>query len=212
MTQFGSEMEGFCLYKAFLSSFDQRHLIEQVQGIIKQAPLFQPTMPRTGRPFSVHMTNMGPLGWVSDKAGYRYQAQHPDTAEPWPPIPQNLLDLWHQVTSSKFLPEACLINVYDRPKARMGQHVDGDEDDMTAPIVSVSLGNNVIFRIGGLKRSDPTQSIELETGDVIVMGGLSRRAYHGIDRVKPDTSDLWPGGGRINLTLRRVSKPQVTGP
>jgi len=185
----------------------QQQLLDEILGILGDAPLFTPTMPRTGKPFSVHMTNAGPLGWVSDKSGYRYQTLHPDTAEPWPSMPQALLDLWQEVASYKALPEACLINVYDKPKARMGLHVDGDEDDMTAPIVSVSLGDNALFRIGGLRRTDPTSSVELRSGDVIVMGGVSRWAYHGIDRVQQGTSDLIPGGGRVNLTLRRVHKP-----
>jgi len=208
MAQFKPEMEGFCLLKGHISVDDQKHLIKQIQKIIKQAPLFQPIMPRTGNPFSVHMTNAGPLGWVSDKSGYRYQTQHPDTSKPWPPIPPALLGLWQEVAGYKAPPEACLINVYDRPKARMGLHIDGDEDDMTAPIVSISLGGNAVFRLGGLKRSDPTCSVELCSGDVVVMGGVSRRAYHGVDRVKPGASDLWPGGGRINITLRRVHFPK----
>jgi len=142
---------------------------------------------------------------VTDQAlGYRYQATHPETSAPWPPIPQMLLDLWDEVSGYAAPPEACLINLYRRG-ARMGLHQDADEDAQDAPVVSVSLGDIALFRVGGPRRGDPTRSFKLTSGDVIVLGGEARRCFHGVDRVMPETSRLIPGGGRINLTLRRVT-------
>lgn len=172
-----------------------------------EAPTFKPTMPRTGKPFGVEMTNCGPLGWVSDRErGYRYQAMHPVTGRPWPAMPDLLLDLWREAADYAQPPEACLVNLY-RPGTRMGSHVDRDEQDFDAPVLSVSLGASAIFHVGGVTRSDPKVRIELRSGDVFVLGGASRRAYHGIDRLVAGGPDLVAGGGRINLTLRRVTAP-----
>ena len=182
-------------------------LLAAIREVIAEAPLFTPTMPRSGNPMSVRMTNCGPLGWVTDKSrGYRYQATHPITGAPWPPIPQMLLDLWHEVADYA-LPEACLVNYYAR-SAKMGLHQDKDEVDFAAPVLSVSLGDTGLFRIGGRSRQDPTKKIELRSGDVVVLGGADRLAYHGIDGILIGTSDLLPEGGRFNLTLRRVTKPK----
>ena len=170
-----------------------------------EGPFYTPLMPRSGRPFSVRMTNLGPLGWVSDRAGYRYQATHPETGAPWPAMPAALLELWRAVADYPRPPEACLVNLY-REGAKMGLHRDEDEEDFDAPVVSVSLGDTAIFRIGGLERGGPTQTLKLGSGDVVVMGGPSRLRYHGIDRVLAGSSRLIDGGGRINLTLRRVGK------
>ena len=188
----------------------QEQLVREVLGVLADAPLFTPTMPRTGKPFSVRMSNCGPLGWVSDKErGYRYQAAHPDTGVQWPAIPQMLLDLWDEVAVYPEPPEACLINVYG-PSAKMGLHRDEDEEDFSAPVVSVSLGDTARFRIGGLARKDPARAFDLESGDVLILGGDTRLAFHGVDRIMPGTSDLLDGQfldcGRINLTLRRVTK------
>ena len=185
---------------------NQRLLLGELREAIRHAPFFTPVMPRSGRPFSVAMTNLGPLGWVSDRAGYRYQATHPETAKPWPPIPEMVLDLWRAVSNYPHDPQACLVNYY-RAGAKMGLHQDSDEEDFAAPVVSVSLGDTAIFRIGGPERGGPTKSIRLASGDVLVMGGKSRLSYHGIDRIIPGTSRLLPEGGRINLTLRRVTRP-----
>ncbi len=178
-----------------------------LRRIIAEAPLFTPTMPRSGNPMSVRMTNCGPLGWLTDKErGYRYQATHPETGKPWPPIPPMLLELWGEVADYPFPPEACLVNYY-AGDAKMGLHQDKDEEDFAAPVLSLSLGDTGVFRVGGKARKDPTQKIELKSGDVVVLGGEDRLAYHGIDRILPGTSDLLPEGGRFNLTLRRVTKP-----
>jgi len=189
-----------------LASPEQRQLVEELRAAVAAAPLFTPVMPRTGRPFSVRMTNLGPLGWVSDRAGYRYQPHHPETGQPWPPIPDLLLAIWRKLAGYPHDPEACLVNFYSGG-AKMGLHQDADEEDFAAPVLSVSLGDTAVFRIGGPERGSKTQTIKLASGDVLVMGGTARLCYHGIDRVLTGTSTLLKDGGRINLTLRRVTQP-----
>ena len=196
---------GLVYRPAHFSRPAQEELVAAIRAIVRQAPLFTPRMPRTGKEFSVRMTNCGPLGWVSDcDGGYRYQAVHPDTGRPWPDMPEALLDLWREVAGFGAPPEACLVNFY-AAGARMGLHVDADERELRAPVVSVSLGASCLFRHGGLKRSDPTKSIRLESGDVVVIGGASRLCRHGVDRLYPGTSTLVSQDARINLTLRRVN-------
>ena len=196
---------GFCVFPGALPPDRQEAVLRDVQNVILSAPLFQPRMPKTGQPFSVKMTNCGPLGWVSDKErGYRYQPTHLETGEPWPAIPESLLDLWRAYANCTGLPEACLINHYPAG-AKMGSHRDQDEHEPRAPVLSVSLGDNAVFHVGGPKRSDPKIRVTLRSGDVCLLAGPSRFAYHGIDRILPETSSLIPGGGRINLTLRRVT-------
>ena len=186
----------------------QAELLAELRSIMAASPLYTPTMPRSGNPMSVRMTNAGPLGWVTDKErGYRYQATHPEAGKPWPAIPPMLLALWEALSGYAHKPEACLINYYGTA-AKMGLHQDRDEEDFSAPVLSVSLGDTGIFRVGGKSRKDPTQKFELKSGDVFVLGGEDRLAYHGIDRVLPGTSDLLPEGGRFNLTLRRVTMPK----
>ena len=185
----------------------QAALLTEIRRIIAEAPLFTPTMPRSGKPMSVRMTNCGELGWVTDKErGYRYQATHPVTGKPWPPMPKLLLDLWQEVAGYAAPPQACLVNYY-AGTAKMGLHQDKDEEDFAAPVLSVSLGDAAIFRVGGKSRKDPTHAFELRSGDVVVLGGDDRLAHHGIDRILPGTSTLLAEGGRFNLTLRRVTKP-----
>jgi DNA oxidative demethylase len=182
-------------------------LLAAISEVIAEAPLFTPTMPRSGKPMSVRMTNCGPLGWVTDKErGYRYQAGQPKTGKAWPPIPAALLELWRELARYPAPPEACLVNYYAE-SAKMGLHQDKDEEDFAAPVLSVSLGDTGIFRLGGRSRKDPTRAFELRSGDVVVLGGEDRLAFHGIDRILTGTSDLVPQGGRFNLTLRRVTKP-----
>jgi alkylated DNA repair protein (DNA oxidative demethylase) len=185
----------------------QEALVEDIRKVVQAAPLYVPTMPRSGKPMSVRMTNCGTLGWVTDREhGYRYQPTHPVTGEPWPPIPQRLLDLWNTVSGWAEPPEACLVNFYTQD-AKMGLHQDRDEQDLSAPVVSVSLGDACLFRVGGTKREDRTLSFQLKSGDVVVLGGEGRLAFHGVDRIYPATSALLKNGGRINLTLRRVTPP-----
>ena len=168
---------------------------------VEVAPFYRPVTPG-GRPFSVEMTNLGPLGWVSDRAGYRYQATHPVTGGSWPPMPPLLLDLWCNLTGHSQPPDACLVNLY-RDGARMGLHQDRDEADFSAPVLSVSLGDTAVFRAGA-PEGGPTRSVRLASGDVCALMGSARLARHGIDRILTGSSALIPGGGRINLTLRRA--------
>jgi alkylated DNA repair protein (DNA oxidative demethylase) len=202
-------IEGFRFLPEHFPSATQKAIVQEVLALLEESPLYRPTMPRTGKPMSVRMTNFGPLGWISDTGGYRYGPAHPETGNPWPAIPAMLLDLWNSVAGYAAPPEACLVNWYEAD-SRLGLHVDADETARDAPVVSVSLGSRALFRLGGLERSDPTTSMRLVSGDVVVLGGRSRRAYHGIDRIYPGSSTLVPGGGRINITLRRVTSPQAS--
>ena len=198
--------EGLRLLSGFLDRTRQKALIEVLRILVTQAPFFLPVMPRSGRPFSVQMTNLGTLGWVSDRQGYRYQPLHPETGEPWPAIPADILEIWQDTTAYPHEPEACLVNYYGEG-ARMGLHRDEDELAKDAPVVSVSLGDSAVFRVGGPDRKSPTRSFKVHSGDVIVLDGQARHFYHGIDRTLGGTSTLLKDGGRINLTLRRVTVP-----
>jgi DNA oxidative demethylase len=194
--------DGFRLIPQGLDAEVQAGLAAAVAAAAEQAPFHSPTTP-FGKPMSVTQTSFGPLGWVSDAAGYRYAAVHPLTGRPWPPMPPVLLDLWARFAGADRAPDSCLVNFY-RQGARMGLHVDADEADDTVPVLSISLGDTAIFRLGGVRRGDPTRSLRLASGDVCVLGGAARRAYHGVDRIIPGSSRLIAGGGRINLTLRRA--------
>ena len=195
---------GVALWREKLDRTAQETLREEVFSRVEKAPLYRPTMPKSGAPFSVDETKFGPLGWVSDSEGYRYAKTHPVTGEPWPDIPPALLALWDEVTGYPKPPECCLVNLY-RAGAKMGLHQDRDEQARDAPVLSVSLGDDALFRIGGDTRKGPTSSVKLSSGDVLTFGGAARMAYHGIDKVIAGSSTLVPGGGRINLTLRRVN-------
>ena len=197
---------GLKIHTGYLELEEQRQLLDEIDRGLAEAPLYTAVMPKTGKPLSVQMSNFGSLGWVSDRSGYRYQPLHPETGRPWPAIPEPILAIWRRLADYPHEPEACLVNYYGET-ARMGLHRDADEEDFAAPVVSISLGDKALFRIGGLSRSDPTRSITLSSGDVVVMGGASRLCYHGIDRILPGTSRLISEGGRINLTLRRVTRP-----
>ena len=189
----------------YLDRSRQQALVEIIRSIVADAPLFVPVMPGTGKPMSVRMTNCGPLGWVTDKQrGYRYQPSHPVTGKPWPDMPAELLEIWSDVSGYDKPPQACLVNFYS-DEARMGLHQDKDEQDLAAPVVSISLGNTCLFRVGGLARNDPTLSFKLASGDVVVLGAEGRLCFHGVDKIYPSTSTLLKRGGRINLTLRRIT-------
>jgi len=121
-------------------------------------------------------------------------------------MPQQLLALWEEIAGYEKPPEACLVNFYD-DDARMGLHQDRDEEDFSAPVVSISLGDTCIFRVGGTTRKAPTTSFRLASGDAMILAGAQRLAFHGVDRIIPGSSTLLPDGGRINLTLRRVTRP-----
>ena len=194
-------LPGFRLWPGALDAAAQKTLMDQVLAAAETAPFYRPVTPG-GRPFSVEMTGMGSLAWVSDRAGYRYQPTHPVTGQPWPPMPQTLLDLWDALTDWPAPPDACLVNLY-RGEARMGLHQDRDEADLTAPVLSVSLGDTAVFRIGPAE-GGRTHGLKLASGDVCALIGPARLARHGIDRLLTGSSQLVPGGGRINLTLRRA--------
>ena len=201
MTQFP---EGFAHYPLYFDAAQQAELIAAVRDGVRQAPFFIARMPRTGTPMSVALSNFGTLGWVSDKdKGYRYEPVHPKTGAPWAPMPKLLKDLWRDVTNYPDLPECCLINWYQQ-HSKMGAHIDNDENAVSAPVVSVSLGDPAMFRMGGPTRGGPTQGIKLFSGDVVVMAGAARHSYHSVSKIYYGESALVPKGGRINLTLRRV--------
>ena len=190
------------LLKGYLAPTAQDEIIAAVRGVIDAAPLFDPVTPR-GKPMTVRMTSAGRFGWYSDRKGYRYMERHPDGA-PWPPIPEPVMEIWRSVSGCARMPECCLVNHYGEG-ARMGMHQDRDEADFSCPVVSVSLGDAALFRIGNRMRGGRTESVWLESGDVVVMGGDARMLHHGIDRIRFGSSTLLPEGGRINLTLRVVT-------
>ena len=196
------EDRGFRLLPGALDAAAQAALAAEVLAAVADAPLYRPVTPG-GQAMSVRMTNFGPLGWVTDAAGYRYEPCHPETGRPWPPIPAVLLKLWDEVAPTSTPPDACLVNVYG-PDARMGLHRDSDEADFSFPVLSISLGDTAVFRLGGPSRRDPTRSFRLASGDVCLLFGEARLWFHGVDRVLPGSSRLIEGGGRINLTLRRA--------
>ena len=202
--------DGAYHYPLFFDRDQQAALALDILEVIQQAPLFTSHMPKTGAPMSVLMTNCGSCGWLSDQArGYRYEARHPTTGQPWPPITQSLLQAWDRLTEFSKPPEACLINVYTI-NAKMALHQDRDEADLDAPILSVSLGFDCRFKMGGPTRNAPSANIILASGDALVLSGPARRSFHGVDRVLPTLGADLPEalsrfGVRINLTLRRVT-------
>jgi alkylated DNA repair protein (DNA oxidative demethylase) len=192
---------GVRVWHGYLDRTAQEALLSDIRDVVAKAPLFRPVTAR-GRPMSVRLTSAGAYGWVSDRRGYRYEARHPGGG-PWPPIPDSVLAIWNAVSGVGRAPQCCLVNHYD-VAARMGLHQDRDEADFTMPVVSISLGDAALFRVGGTTRGGKTQSVWINSGDVAVLSGEGRLAYHGIDRIRPGSSTLLPDGGRINLTLRVV--------
>lgn len=195
-------VRGFDIHKGHLNAAAQADLVSDIRAVVAAAPLFSPDTPY-GKPMSVRMTSAGSVGWYSDRSGYRYAESHPNGA-PWPAIPQAILRLWHDLTGLERAPDCCLINFYGEG-ARMGMHQDKDEADFSWPVLSVSLGDAGLFRIGNTTRGGKTESVWLESGDVVVMGGAARLTYHGVDRIRFGSSSLLPKGGRINLTCRVVT-------
>lgn len=195
-------LRGFEIHKGWLNEAAQEEMVAAVRGVVAAAPLFRPDTPY-GKPMSVRMTAAGEFGWYADRRGYRYVPQHPG-GQPWPPIPEPVLAVWEALSGSARRPECCLVNFYEEG-ARMGLHQDRDEADFDQPVVSISLGDAALFRIGNRTRGGKTESVWLESGDVVVMGGEARLTYHGVDRVRHGSSRLLPKGGRINLTLRVVT-------
>ena len=192
---------GFAIHKGWLSPEAQVAMAGDIRGVAAAAPFFAPLTP-WGKPMSVRMTSAGRYGWFTDAKGYRYIDRHPD-GHPWPPVPASVLAVWHALVSTARDPDCCLVNHY-AATARMGMHRDADEADFSWPVLSISLGDAALFRMGGAARRDPTTGVLLESGDVVVFGGAARLAYHGIDRIRGGSSTLLAEGGRINLTCRVV--------
>lgn len=196
------DLSGFTLLPGRLDRATQAALVDAVLTAAADAPFHRQVTPG-GKPMRVEMTGLGPLSWVTDAGGYRYEARHPLTGASWPPMPDLLQALWAELADPAVPADACLVNLY-RDDAKMGLHRDQDEADFRFPVLSVSLGDTAVFRIGGLQRTDPTRSVRLASGDVCLLAGSSRLAFHGVDRILAGSSTLIPGGGRINLTLRRA--------
>jgi DNA oxidative demethylase len=193
------DLNGAEVWKEYLSSIAQQDMVKDLREVAKAAPFRRYRTPG-GRPMSVRMTAAGDVGWISDSSGYRYSAIQPDGAR-WPDIPESILSVWRDVSGTQRMPDSCLVNFYDN-SARMGLHQDRDEADLSWPVVSISLGADALFRVGQVERGGPTRSLWLGSGDVVVLAGAARLAYHGIDRLRPGSSELLREGGRINVTLR----------
>ena len=196
--------EGAVLLRGFAKSAEA-DLIADLREIVKQAPFRHMHTPG-GHQMSVAMTNCGSIGWVTDHTGYRYDANDPESAKPWPAMPHSFRELAAQAAAKlgfdRFAPDACLVNRY-APGARMSLHQDKDELDIGAPIVSVSLGLPAIFLFGGLSRSDKPNRFRLEHGDIAVWGGPTRLAFHGVAPLA-DGEHAVMGRQRINLTFRKA--------
>ncbi|MFT5869330.1 MAG: alkylated DNA repair protein (DNA oxidative demethylase) [Paracoccaceae bacterium] len=192
-------IRGFQIFKQFLDPVQQRALADDVRAKIVATPFFEPMTP-SGKPMSVRMTSLGEVGWLTDRTGYRYSDRHPNGAS-WPPIPESVLNIWSAVSGSDRPPDSCLLNFYAK-EARMGLHQDKDEANFDHPVVSISLGDEGLFRVGNLARGGSTESLWLGSGDVVVMGGAARLIHHGLDRIRFGSSQMFPKGGRLNLTLR----------
>ena len=195
------DLNGCIIWKAYLAPKDQAAMVADIRNIAKHAPFQQPMTP-WGKPMSVKMTAAGKYGWFTDRKGYRYIDQHPD-GTPWPPIPDSVLTIWRDLVSRTRMPDCCLVNYYAE-KARMGLHQDKDEANFDWPVLSISLGDTAVFRVGGTERGDKTRSIDLESGDIALLSGAARLAFHGVDRIRSGSSQLLKSGGRLNLTLRVV--------
>lgn len=197
--------EGAVLLRGFVLA-RQDELLAALREVISAAP-FRHMVTPGGFTMSVAMTNCGKVGWVTDRRGYRYDVNDPESGQPWPAMPPVLLQLAHDAAEAggfkNFVPDACLINRYV-PGAKMSLHQDKDETDFSAPIVSVSLGIPATFLFGGLKRSDKTQRYRLTHGDVVVWGGPSRLFYHGVAPLAEGEHPLLKRQ-RINLTFRKTA-------
>ncbi len=189
----------------YLTLKQQNEILKVCREVARQFPLFTPVM-KSGKSFNYQMTSCGELGWISDTKGYRYSETHPN-GKPWTPIPEminNLAkDLANQIGEPGYIPQTCLINYYQKV-GKLGLHQDNSEKNLKPAIISISLGDDAIFLMGGNKRNDITQEIILKSGDIIILYGESRLAYHGIKKIIPDTSKLLKNGGRLNLTIRQI--------
>lgn len=193
------DLRGVTIIRGALDPALQEKILTDLRAVIDAAPLFRPET-RRGRKMSVRMTSAGSVGWISDRRGYRYEPRHPSGVA-WPPIPDTLSDLWDTHAGAAVPPDTCLVNFYDED-ARMGLHQDRDEADLSHPVLSLSLGDDALFRVGNVAPGAPTQSVWLASGDLAVIGGEARLVHHGIDRIRHGSSTLLPKGGRVNVTMR----------
>lgn len=202
--------EGFRLWRARLDEGEQIALLDDIALVLDSAPPYRPRM-RNGTPLINEMSNCGALGWYSDERGYRYIERHPDTNRPWPAMPDRLTRLARalavEISSAPYMPDACLVNLYGA-RGRLNLHVDSDEADFAWPIISISLGDDCIFQLGGMSRKDAVRKIRLRSGDVVALSGKSRKRFHGVEKLlavrhapRHALFARWP---RINLTLRRA--------
>lgn len=187
------------LWPRWLDRAAQEAIVADIRKVVGDAP-FRQYSTRRGQTLSVRMTAAGSRGWMTDRKGYRYEDLQPDGA-PWPEIPERVLSVWRALSGVTRDPDSCLVNYYGEG-ARMGLHQDRDEAELDWPVLSISLGDEALFRVGGTERGDPTRSVWLKSGDIALLSGAARLRHHGIDRIKFKSSDLLPNGGRINLTLR----------
>lgn len=204
------QVNGLALYPDYLTVTQQHELLKIISDSVMLSPLYQAISPYSGKGLGPKMTNLGELGWYSDERGYRYQKTHPITGDAWQPMPDILLDIWHDVSGYPKPPQCCLVNYYDQPDSKLGLHKDHDEETFEPPIVSISLGDSCMFRMGLTHKKSPTRSFQVDSGSVMVMGKQARTAYHGVDRIlygKTNTLHAYPpfAKGRLNLTLRRVT-------
>ena len=195
-------IRGVHVWQEWLSKEEQTRILDDIRTVVASAPLFMPTTP-SGKKMSVRMTSAGRMGWVTDSLGYRYEPKHP-SGVPWPAIPISVLKVWESLSGSSRMPDCCLVNFY-QTDARMGLHQDRDEANFNYPVLSISLGDEALFRIGNLEKRGTTKSVWLRSGDVIRMGEAARLIHHGVDRIRAGSSTLLKNGGRINLTLRVVN-------
>jgi len=194
-------LNGSLIYPAYLDVEAQESLVEDLRKIASVAP-FRQFDTRSGRKIGVRMTSAGDYGWFSDHKGYWYEKKQPDGAA-WPEIPLSLLQIWQDLAGVDRAPQCCLVNFYGE-NVKMGLHQDKDERDFLLPILSISLGDDALFRVGGKNRSDPTGSVWIKSGDIALLTGPSRLAYHGIDKTRFASSSLLKNKGRLNVTLRVV--------
>lgn len=186
---------------------EQHQILRECQAVIENAPLFRAIMP-TGADFRYLCTSAGDYGWLSDRKGYRYVSKHPITRVPFPPIPRLIQQIAFEAAQTCGLPlrpESALINWYDED-SQLGLHQDRTEST-DAPVVSISIGDDCVFIIGGPQRSDPKRKIILKSGDVLVMGAEHRFVFHGVERIVPGTAPIELGfeqAGRFNITVRQV--------
>jgi alkylated DNA repair protein (DNA oxidative demethylase) len=196
------DLAGARVWPGLLDRDAQARLVEEVRAVVRAAPLVRPVTP-SGKPMSVRLSAAGRFGWTTGPRGYAYAEMQAD-GRPWPPIPPTARALWDRLLPEARAPESCLVNFYGID-ARMGLHQDRDEADFGQPVLSISLGDDGLFRIGGTTRKGPTRSVWLRSGDVLALTGPSRMAFHGVDRIKPCSSTLLGAPGRLNLTLRVVT-------